>query len=105
LRRHAGRARTGIDLGRLVLDTVAHEARLDGELVALSAREFALLQGLAEQAGAPLSRKQLEDKLYGWGDEIESNAIEVHIHNLRRKLGAEAIKNLRGVGWMVPKKI
>jgi two-component system response regulator QseB len=102
LRRRAGRAGSEIDLGRLRLDPVAHEVRLDNKVIALSAREFALFQGLAEQAGKPLSRKQLEDKLYGWGDEIESNAVEVHIHNLRRKLGAEWIKNLRGVGWMVP---
>jgi len=103
LRRQTGRAESVIDLGRLLIDPAAHQVRLDGEQVALSAREFALLQGLAEQAGKPLSRKQLEEKLYGWGDEVESNAIEVHIHNLRRKLGPEWIKNLRGVGWMVPK--
>jgi two-component system response regulator QseB len=103
LRRQSGRAESTIDLGRLQLDPIAHQVHLDGELIALSAREFALLQGLAEQAGKPLSRKQLEEKLYGWGDEVESNAIEVHIHNLRRKLGPEWIKNLRGVGWMVPK--
>lgn len=103
LRRQAGRANSQIDLGSLVIDPLTHEVRLDGKPVTLSAREFALLHGLAEQAGKPLSRKQLEEKLYGWGDEIESNAIEVHIHNLRRKLGPEWIKNLRGVGWMVPK--
>lgn len=103
LRRQTGRAESIIDLGRLQIDPVAHLVRLDGQEVALSAREFALLQGLAEQAGRPLSRRQLEDKLYGWGDEVESNAVEVHIHNLRRKLGPEWIKNLRGVGWMVPK--
>lgn len=104
LRRHAGRAGSQIDLGRLQVDPVSHEVRLDNVSIALSAREFALLHGLAEQAGKPLSRKQLEEKLYGWGDEIESNAVEVHIHNLRRKLGAEWIKNLRGVGWMVPRQ-
>ena len=62
----------------------------------------ALLQALLEQPGRPLSRSQLEDRLYGWGEEVESNAIEVHIHGLRRKLGAGWILNLRGVGWYVP---
>jgi two-component system response regulator QseB len=71
--------------------------------VSLSAREFALLQALLARPGAVLSRSQLESKLYGWSDAVESNAIEVHIHALRKKLGADLIRNVRGVGWMVAK--
>jgi two-component system response regulator QseB len=67
----------------------------------LSAREFSLLRALMDRPGAVLSRAQLEEKLYGWGEEIDSNAIEVHIHALRKKLGAELIRNVRGVGYMV----
>jgi len=71
--------------------------------VALSARELAVLQALLERPGAVLSRAQLEERLYGWGEEIESNAIEVYVHGLRRKLGADFIHTVRGVGYMVPK--
>ena len=75
--------------------------RLKGELVHLSAREFALLEVLLQRPGAVLSRELLEDSVYGWTEEIGSNAIEVHLHNLRRKLGAETIRNVRGVGYKV----
>jgi DNA-binding response OmpR family regulator len=71
--------------------------------VPLSARELALLEALLARPGAILSRTQLEDKLYGWSESVESNAVEVHIHSLRRKLGADLIRNVRGVGWMVAK--
>ncbi|MCB1888768.1 MAG: response regulator [Rhodocyclaceae bacterium] len=101
-RRQRGQADPVVAHGRLVLDPAAHAVALDGEPVRLSAREFALLQALLEQGGKPLSRSQLEDRLYGWGEEVESNAIEVHIHALRRKLGSGWIRNLRGVGWFVP---
>ncbi len=101
-RRQRGQADPVVSHGRLVLDPAAHAVALDGEPVRLSAREFALLQALLEQGGKPLSRSQLEDRLYGWGEEVESNAIEVHIHALRRKLGSGWIRNLRGVGWFVP---
>jgi len=101
-RRQRGQAEPVVSHGRLVLDPAAHSVALDGEPVKLSAKEFALLQALLEQGGKPLSRSQLEDRLYGWGEEVESNAIEVHIHALRRKLGAGWILNLRGVGWYVP---
>jgi two-component system, OmpR family, response regulator len=67
----------------------------------LSGREFALLQALLLRPGAILSRSELEDRLYGWGNEVESNAVEFLIHALRKKLGSAAIKNVRGVGWMV----
>src|SRR5437763_351892 len=68
---------------------------------AVSPREFALLAALLARPGVILSRAQLEDKLYGWSDPVESNAVEVHIHSLRKKLGADFIRNVRGVGWMV----
>ena len=98
-RRGAGRASPRIVRGSIELDPATHAVRLGGTPVVLSAREFALLHALAERPGAVLSRAQLEDKLYGWNEEVESNAVEVHIHALRRKLGAEAIRNVRGVGW------
>jgi two-component system response regulator QseB len=100
-RRAAGRAQTVIEHGALVLDPARHEARLKGEPIPLSAREFAVLEALLERPGAVLSRAQLEERLYGWGEEVESNAVEVHIHNLRRKLGADLIRNIRGVGYMI----
>jgi DNA-binding response OmpR family regulator len=76
---------------------------LKGQPVALSAREYALLAALLERPGAILSRAQLEQRLYGWGEEIESNAVEVHIHHLRKKLGADAIRNVRGLGYTLTK--
>ncbi|MDR2112478.1 MAG: response regulator [Candidatus Accumulibacter sp.] len=101
-RRNSGRATPTIEVGALSLDPAAHAVTLDGKSVALSKREFSLLHALMKQPGAPMSRAQIEDSLYGWNEEIESNAIEVHIHSLRRKLGAERIRNVRGVGYMVP---
>ena len=104
LRRRAGRARDPIEVGALRLDPVAHAVEYQGRSVSLSAREFALLHALVESPGAVLSREQLEDRLYGWGGEVESNAVEVHIHALRRKLGSDLIRNVRGVGYMVPRE-
>ena len=72
-----------------------------GELVVLSAREYAVLEALMSRPGAILSRAQLEDRLYGWGDAIESNAVSVYVHQLRRKLGSDFIRNVRGVGYYV----
>jgi two-component system response regulator QseB len=103
-RRRAGRAAPAIEHGRLVLDPAAHEVRLDGSPVALSAREFALLHALLEHPGRPLSRTRLEERLYGGAEQVESNAVEVHVHALRKKLGPEWIKTLRGVGYVVPRK-
>ncbi|MEP6944050.1 MAG: response regulator transcription factor [Betaproteobacteria bacterium] len=103
LRRNAGRAEPVIVHGALELDPAARELRCNGTPVALSAREFALLEALLARPGAILSRAQLEEKLYGWSDAVESNAVEVHIHALRRKLGADLIRNVRGVGWMAAK--
>ncbi len=85
------------------MNPVTHETWVGGEPVALSAREFALLEALLARPGAVLSRTQLEEKLYGWNEEVGSNAVEVHLHSLRRKLPAEAIRNVRGVGWMIAK--
>ena len=104
-RRQGGRAAPRLELGPLSLDPATHEVSKDGQPVELSAREFALLHALMENPGVPLSRTQLEERLYGWGAEVASNAVEVHIHALRRKLGAEWIKNVRGVGYRVPAEV
>ena len=104
LRRHSGRATPIIEHGALTLDPATHEVTLAGALVSLSAREFALLHSLLENPGVPLSRAQLEDRLYGWQEEIGSNAVEVHIHSLRRKLGNDWLRNVRGVGYLVPRQ-
>ena len=77
------------------------EAAVNGVAVVLSAREWTVLEALLARPGAVLSRQQLEDKLYGWGDEVSSNAVEVYIHGLRKKLGAGLIINVRGVGYMI----
>jgi two-component system response regulator QseB len=99
LRRAAGRAEPLITHGALSLNPATREVRLNGRAVEVSAREFALLLALAERAGTVLSRAQLEEKVYGWNETIGSNAIEVHVHNLRRKLGESAIRNVRGLGY------
>ena len=102
LRRRAGSASSVIEHGRLSLDLASHELRRDGVPVPLSPREFALLRALLERPGRILSRAQLEERLYGWGEEVGSNVVEVHIHSLRRKLGADLIRNVRGVGYRIP---
>lgn len=99
LRRQAGRVRELVEIGGVRLDPAAHTVEYQGQPVALSAREFALLHALLEQPGVVLSREQLEEQLYGWGEEVESNTIEVHIHNLRRKLSPGVIRTVRGVGY------
>jgi len=99
LRRAAGRGEPVLAHGRLRLDPASHAAWLDEQPLQLSAREFALLQALLERPDAVLSRTQLEERLYGWDEPVGSNAIEVHIHHLRRKLGERAIRNVRGVGY------
>ncbi|MFY9722822.1 MAG: response regulator transcription factor [Azonexus sp.] len=104
LRRRAGRATPVIEHGPLVLDPATHEVRLNGNAISLSGREFALLHALLQDPGVPLSRSQLEDRLYGWDEEIGSNAVEVHIHALRRKIGSDLVRNVRGVGYMVPRR-
>ena len=89
--------------GIVTLDPATHQASVNGVEVRLTAREFSLLQSLLLRPGAILSRGELENRLYGWNEEVESNAVEFLIHALRKKLGAEIIKNVRGVGWMVSK--
>ncbi len=101
MRRNAGRTQSLMQCGDLTLDPERREARLKGELIPLSARELALLEILIEKPGVVLSREALEERLFGWGEEPSSNALEVHLHNLRRKLGAERIRNVRGVGYKV----
>lgn len=102
-RRSAGRAAPLLCHGDLELDPAGRTVTRAGEVIELSAREFALLQMLLESAGRVLSRPQLEQSLYGWRDEPESNALEVHIHHLRKKLGTDLIRTLRGVGYTIPK--
>jgi len=99
LRRKSGRPAPLLEHQGVVLDPAAHRVTRENAEVALSPREFALLQLLMERPGTILSRTQLEERLYGWGEEVESNAVEVHIHGLRRKLGAQFILTVRGVGY------
>jgi len=105
LRRRAGSASSVIEHGRLSLNLASHELRRDGVPVPVSPREFALLHALLERPGRILSRAQLEERLYGWGEEVGSNVVEVHIHSLRRKLGADLIRNVRGVGYRIPEDL
>jgi two-component system response regulator QseB len=101
LRRHQGRADPVITYGVLTLDPATHQVTWQGQPVELSGREFALLQALLDRPGAVLSRSQLEERLYGWEDEVASNAVEVHIHHLRHKLSPALIHTVRGVGYLV----
>ena len=101
LRRHAGSGSPLMKAGRMVLDPVRRTASRDGVPIDLSAKELAVLEALMQRPGAVLSREKLEESVYGWGEEVGSNAIEVHLHHLRRKLGAETIKNVRGVGYRI----
>ncbi|MEP7062495.1 MAG: response regulator [Betaproteobacteria bacterium] len=101
LRRQLGRAAPRMLLGALALDPATHTVTLDDVALALSAREFALLDALLARPGAILSRAQLEEKLYNWKDGVDSNAVEVHLSTLRKKLGAGWIRNVRGLGWMI----
>jgi two-component system OmpR family response regulator/two-component system response regulator QseB len=102
-RRSAGRAAPLLTHGELSIDLAAHRVTLAGQEVELSSREFSLLQQLLENAGRVLTRTQLEQSIYGWRDEPDSNALEVHIHHLRKKLGSELIRTLRGVGYTIAK--
>jgi len=101
LRRHAGRGEPLLSHGGVTLDPAQRRVTRDGQPVVLSAREYAVLEALMARPGAVLSRPQLEDRLYGWGEEIESNAVSVYIHQLRKKLGADFIRNVRGVGYFI----
>src|SRR5438128_7794799 len=99
MRRRAGRSQSILRAGELEIDTGAKRVRFRGRDVALSAREYALLEALADRPGRVMSRAQLEERLYGWDEEIASNAVEVHIHALRRTLDAALIRNVRGLGY------
>lgn len=101
LRRHAGRGSPVVEHGPLALDPAARTLKLRGAPIELSSREFAVLEALMRKAGAVVSRAALEEAVYGWDEEVGSNAIEVHLHNLRRKLGVDVIRNVRGVGWRI----
>ena len=105
LRRHHGQAAPLISNGVITLNPATYQVQLadQEESISLSNKEFAILQALVSRAGTIHSRADLEDKIYGWGDEVESNAIDFLIHSLRKKIGKELIKNIRGVGWLVAK--
>lgn len=102
LRRKSGRIAPAVEHRGVVLNPATHTVTRDGREIALSPKEFALLRLLMERPGTILSRARIEERLYGWSEEVESNAVEVHIHGLRRKLGADFILNVRGVGYRVP---
>jgi two-component system, OmpR family, response regulator QseB len=104
LRRSSGRADTSITYRNIVLDPASHSVTMDGSELSLSRREFALLHKLLENSGKVLSRDQLTQSLYGWEDDVDSNTLEVHIHNLRKKLNGTFIRTIRGVGYMVEKE-
>lgn len=101
IRRRAGRGSPEIAYGALTLDPVQRKVLFRGTPVELSAREFAVLEALLRQPGAVVSRERLEDAVYGWGEEVGSNSVEVHLHHLRRKLDPALIRNVRGVGYRV----
>ena len=103
LRRHGGQTDSILRSGQLELDTASHELSYRGVTQQLSTKEFAVMRALLERPGRILSRSQLEDKIYGWGEEVESNAIDVLIYYIRKKFSKEIINNVRGAGWSVPK--
>jgi DNA-binding response OmpR family regulator len=103
LRRGAGLAEPALEAGSVRINPATREVTRDGRPVLLSAREYAIVEALMLRPGAILSRAQLEERMYSWGDEVESNTVEVHIHGIRRKLGAGFIQNVRGVGYFIPK--
>jgi len=104
LRRKGGVAGPVLSNGVITLAPATHEVSVSGVSAQLSGREFSLLHALMVRPGAILSRSDLEDRIYGWNEEVESNAVEVIIHTLRKKLGTEVVKNVRGMGWMVSKE-
>lgn len=104
IRRSTGRADTTIQYRNIELDPAAHMVYLDGNEMNVPRREFALLHKLLENIGQVLSREQLMQSIYGWEEDVDSNALEVHIHNLRKKLNASFIRTIRGVGYMVEKE-
>jgi DNA-binding response OmpR family regulator len=105
MRRHSGFAQSVLEVGEIALDLASHEVTYRGKKLLLPAREFALIHALMERPGAILSRGQVEEQLYGWGEEVESNAVDVLIHSIRRKFDKDIIRNVRGAGWMVVKNM
>ena len=103
VRRSKGEPAPLLRMGAVALDPAARTVTRDGHVIELQPREFALLQELMLNAGRVLSREQLEERMYRWGEEVESNAVEVHVHHLRRKLGADVVKTIRGVGYVMPR--
>src|SRR3954471_23055430 len=104
LRRSAGRGEPVFSHKGVTLNPATREATVDGQPVTLSAREWAVLEPMLARPGAVFSRAQLEEKLYGWKDDISSNAVEVYVHGLRKKLGADLIETVRGLGYVVPRR-
>lgn len=102
MRRANNQVESVITHGALRLDSIGHRVTHEGRTVELSAREFTILHALLLNTGRVLSKARLEEKLYGWGEEIESNTIEVFVHHLRRKLSSQLIRTVRGVGYMIP---
>jgi two-component system OmpR family response regulator/two-component system response regulator QseB len=103
VRRSKGEPAPLLHVGAVALDPAARTVTRDGQAIDLQPREFTLLQELMLNAGRVLSRQQLEERMYRWGEEVESNAVEVHVHHLRRKLGADIVKTIRGVGYVMPR--
>jgi two-component system OmpR family response regulator len=103
LRRQGGAARSVLQTAEIVLDLATHELTRRTTTAVLSAREFALMYALVERPGVILSRGQIEQRIYGWGEEVESNAVDVLIHSIRKKFDKDVIRNVRGAGWMVLK--
>ncbi len=104
IRRSQGRADTILHYQNIILDPAAHTVLLDNQPINVPRREFSLLQKLLENCGQVLSREQLMQSIYGWEEDVDSNTLEVHIHNLRKKLDANFIRTIRGVGYMIEKK-
>ena len=105
LRRHQGRAGATIVAGEVTLDPSRHQVRYRGTTEILPRKEFALLWALADRPGGILSKAQLEDRLYDWGNEVESNAVEVLIHYVRKKFDKDIVRNVRGIGWTIPGEV
>jgi len=103
IRRTSGHSDSTLEYQNVLVNLLAKTITVDGRPLSLQAKEWAVLEVLLVRPGHVYSRKQLEDKLYGWRDEVSSNAVEVHIHGLRKKLGPGFIKNIRGVGYVIPK--
>lgn len=101
LRRRVARTQSFIVHGKLTLDLASHEVQFEGQPVKLSAREFSILRALLDNPGGVVSKRQLEEKLYGWNAEIESNTVDVYVHHLRKKFGTDFIRTVRGVGYKV----